>query len=170
MIRFFCYTSSNGENSERVCEPMGLALKGYIWYLYGFCKLREDFRIFRLSRIEQLTVLPDRFERRLETLEQLDYRWQRSHDPVCVRLVLQFHPRVKAKVQDYFEQGQIAAQLTAPCLLRVSSRRTVALRDAAQLWRRCYRTGTGVGGAGGQTKSAGSCPNVRDNTDIMLSG
>ncbi|MCZ8516233.1 YafY family protein [Paenibacillus filicis] len=107
----FAYTSSQGEASERRCEPMGLVLKGFVWYLYGYCSLREDFRVFRLSRIEELRMLQDTFERRPETLEQLDYRWRRQEaPPVCVKLVLEFQPGAKARVRDYFVHGEIVTR------------------------------------------------------------
>jgi predicted DNA-binding transcriptional regulator YafY len=89
---------------------MGVVLKGYIWYLYGYCRLRQDYRIFRLTRIEQLEQLPDTFVRRPQKLEQLDYRWARRKDRAYARLVLRFQPRAKARVQDYFRQEQIVTE------------------------------------------------------------
>jgi predicted DNA-binding transcriptional regulator YafY len=109
LIRFD-YTSSQGEDTNRFCEPMGIVLKGYIWYLHGYCLLRKDFRIFRLSRIEELVVLPETFERRDLTAEQLEYRWSRVSNRETVKLLLQFKPRVKARIQDYFTHGEIVLQ------------------------------------------------------------
>jgi predicted DNA-binding transcriptional regulator YafY len=63
-----------------------------------------------LSRIDHLIVLPETFERRILPPEQLDYRFKRTNGPESVRLVLQFQPRAKAKVQDYFAHGQIVTQ------------------------------------------------------------
>jgi predicted DNA-binding transcriptional regulator YafY len=103
----FQYTNSKGEEEHRDCEPMSVVLKGYVWYLYGFCRLREDYRIFRLSRMRDLELLKEAFVRRAESLEKLDYRWTGRDDPSTIRLVLQFHPRVKARVQDYFQPSDI---------------------------------------------------------------
>jgi predicted DNA-binding transcriptional regulator YafY len=106
----FAYTNSQGDIRERDCEPMGIVLKRYIWYLHAYCRLRNDFRIFRLSRIEGLQALPDVFERRQMTSEELIHNWNRSNRPENIRLVLQFQPRLKARVQDYFAHGQIITQ------------------------------------------------------------
>jgi predicted DNA-binding transcriptional regulator YafY len=106
----FAYTSSQGADSDRDCEPIGIVLKGYIWYLHAYCMLRKDFRIFRLSRIDRLIVIPETFERRILPPEQLDYRFKRTNGRESIRLVLQFQPRAKAKVQDYFAHGQIVTQ------------------------------------------------------------
>ncbi|MCS7459089.1 YafY family transcriptional regulator [Paenibacillus doosanensis] len=109
LIRF-SYTDSQGESSERRCEPMSVVLKGYVWYLYGYCLLREDYRVFRLSRIEELHVLSETFVRRPKTLEQLGYGWNRSPDTAKIRLVLQFQPRMKPRVQDYYRDADIVTQ------------------------------------------------------------
>ncbi len=40
---------------------MTLVYKGSGWYLYGFCRKRADYRLFRLSRIRELTVKGETF-------------------------------------------------------------------------------------------------------------
>ena len=52
----FSYYGNNGEKSERVVEPHKLIYKGYSWYLYAYCRLRKDFRFFKLRRMENLSV------------------------------------------------------------------------------------------------------------------
>jgi predicted DNA-binding transcriptional regulator YafY len=64
-----------------------------------------------VSRIEHLIILSEAFERRDLPAEQLDYRWGRfSSSRQSVRLVLQFNPRAKARIQDYFTHGEIVLQ------------------------------------------------------------
>lgn len=48
---------------ERVVEPLKLCFKGQSWYLYGYCRLRNDCRFFKLRRIKELRGLTERFER-----------------------------------------------------------------------------------------------------------
>ncbi len=45
-------------------EPMRLVFKGQAWYLWGYCKTRKDFRTFRISRIKNLLLINETFERR----------------------------------------------------------------------------------------------------------
>ncbi|WP_446686433.1 helix-turn-helix transcriptional regulator [Paenibacillus hodogayensis] len=42
----FEYTNSEGAGELRTVEPIGLAWKGYAWYLYTYCRLRNDYRTF----------------------------------------------------------------------------------------------------------------------------
>jgi len=49
------------EDTERVVEPYALTLQWGLWYLVGFCRLRQAMRTFRVDRIQQVTPLEDRF-------------------------------------------------------------------------------------------------------------
>lgn len=56
------YARKDGEASERVLRPVGLAFWGSRWSLAAWCELRKDFRTFRPDRIQHLEVLEERFE------------------------------------------------------------------------------------------------------------
>ena len=51
----FTYFSPKGE-SERTVEPYYLVFHWSTWYVWGWCQLREDFRLFKLNRITELTI------------------------------------------------------------------------------------------------------------------
>lgn len=61
---YFEYTDRSGKNSNRKIEPYQLVLKESHWYLQGYCSSKEDFRIFKLSRISDLEILDDTFSPR----------------------------------------------------------------------------------------------------------
>ena len=47
----FRYYSPRGD-SDREIEPYYLVFKWSSWYVYGFCLLRKDFRMFKLNRMD----------------------------------------------------------------------------------------------------------------------
>ena len=55
------YLDLNGTRSERRLRPLGSFCWGSVWTLAAWCELRQDFRSFRVDRIETLEVLPERF-------------------------------------------------------------------------------------------------------------
>ena len=59
----FYYFSMQNSQIERTVEPLKLVFKGASWYLYAYCKLREDYRFFKLKRIKGLNVLDKFFTR-----------------------------------------------------------------------------------------------------------
>jgi predicted DNA-binding transcriptional regulator YafY len=56
------YRDAAEAETRRSVRPLGLAFYGNRWTLLAWCELREDFRAFRLDRVTELKVLPDRFE------------------------------------------------------------------------------------------------------------
>ena len=52
----FTYYNSAGETSRRTVEPARLVFKAGCWYLSAFCRKRQDWRIFRLVRMEDLVL------------------------------------------------------------------------------------------------------------------
>jgi predicted DNA-binding transcriptional regulator YafY len=56
------YQSGEDAITERTLEPIGLCHYGQAWHLIGWCKLRNNYRDFRVSRIQQLQILENTFE------------------------------------------------------------------------------------------------------------
>lgn len=51
----FYYYAPKGE-SDRVIEPYYLIFRWSSWYVWGWCKAREDFRLFKLNRMDKLRL------------------------------------------------------------------------------------------------------------------
>ena len=49
------------EETERVVEPYALTFQWGLWYLVGFCRLRQAMRTFRVDRIQEATASQDPF-------------------------------------------------------------------------------------------------------------
>ena len=58
----FKYNNSNGESSNRKIEPYKIIFKALNWYVYGYCTLKNDMRVFKLTRIKNLEILEEKFE------------------------------------------------------------------------------------------------------------
>ena len=96
---FFSYFGNNGSYSERTVEPMKLVFKSKDWYLYGFCRLRQDFRFFKLTRIKNLTLCGETFAR--EAPDNLQMEPSLKAEPL-VSVKLKFSPEVVFRVYDEF--------------------------------------------------------------------
>ncbi len=60
LVRFQYYAPS-GE-SERKVEPYFLVFRWSSWYLWGWCKDRKDFRMFKLNRMDRIQKTDESFE------------------------------------------------------------------------------------------------------------
>ncbi|MNV56716.1 hypothetical protein D3C71_1490160 [compost metagenome] len=65
------YQAADQENKvQRTVEPFALYSTQENWILIAFCRLRQDYRAFRLDRISQLEILEEHFEPHKMTLRE----------------------------------------------------------------------------------------------------
>lgn len=100
----FKYRNTKGETLKRTVEPMTLILKSYAWYLFGFCKVRNDYRLFRLSRMDELNAKNEKFERK--SISYKDY-FGAEDTSNWINIVLKFSPEVRIRVEEYFEESTV---------------------------------------------------------------
>jgi predicted DNA-binding transcriptional regulator YafY len=79
------YTDAQQRSSQRVVWPLGLAFFGGTWLLAAWCERREDFRSFRLDRVQQMRAqshYPDRNGRRLTDFVRAMQRQARAEQAI----------------------------------------------------------------------------------------
>jgi len=69
----FEYTDRYGNKTVRIAEPYQLVLKDSHWYWQGYCLKRNDFRLFKISRISNLQMLQESFTPRDYQKPTLDF-------------------------------------------------------------------------------------------------
>lgn len=114
----FTYFSGEGGGTVRTVEPIKLVFKSKDWYLYGFCLLRNDFRFFKLTRIKDLEILPETFERKAGNTPAPKTTIQ--SEPL-IPVKLKFSPAAAFRVWDEFtdavskdEQGNLYVTADLP--------------------------------------------------------
>lgn len=112
----FTYFSSNEKETSREVKPIRLLFKGWDWYVYTFCLLRNEFRYFKLSRIRDLKILDENFEDSYEDvvlIKEMEYK-------DIVRVKLKFDRKVAFRVYDEMrdikedENGNLYAEIELP--------------------------------------------------------
>ncbi len=58
----FSYLDSAGAETRRQLRPLALIFLAPIWLVMGWCELRQDFRSFRVDRMQGMNVLDIKFE------------------------------------------------------------------------------------------------------------
>lgn len=101
------YLNTNGIESERIVEPSSLILKGYVWYLYGYCTLRKEFRLFRLSRILELQCTDQTFVP--ATMPNWDnHQWSsETNEEQRQEVTLLFNAEVRYRLGDVFDYSEM---------------------------------------------------------------
>ncbi|GAA4000830.1 hypothetical protein GCM10022408_09990 [Hymenobacter fastidiosus] len=89
VVRLDYQAGYNGQLTVREAEPIGLYYAQH-WHLVAFCRLRQDYRDFRLDRITRLELRPEQFRPRPDTL---DSYWQRkAAERQLIKAVVRFGP------------------------------------------------------------------------------
>ena len=107
----FRYFSPNGETVRRI-EPYHLVFQWSAWYVWGYCTAREDYRLFKLTRLTELAVTDVRFAER-EVPEYTCDKLRHTGGEISARV--RFDKELKWRIIDEFgtdipqfdEQGDI---------------------------------------------------------------
>ena len=101
----FLYYNSLGEVSQRRCQPLKMVYKDKAWYLYAYCLKRNDYRLFRISRIKELRVTDQYFKSHSEMKESVFSLMEEMGKPITIEL--SFPKEVSYRVYDTFEDDVI---------------------------------------------------------------
>ena len=118
----FSYVDMEGQATRRTVEPYSLILKTQVWYLYAWCRLREDFRYFRISRMSELSLSGVTFKQREMRPPQQrsgDGGWNKAGDMTVLELA--FDREMESVVRDTFseeietlEDGRLLVRVALP--------------------------------------------------------
>ncbi|MCO4850543.1 helix-turn-helix transcriptional regulator [Bacillus vallismortis] len=98
----FTYTNASGETLHRQTEPYTLVCKVGHWYLYAYCLIRNDFRFFKLNRMNDLAILYQSFTRKDIQLDTLpwDKNWYQKDR--LTELVILVQPAARQRIREWF--------------------------------------------------------------------
>ncbi len=73
------YSDGDGAHSRRDVRPLGLWFWGKVWTLVAWCEMREDFRMFRIDRMESMEPAGRRFRPERGRMLADFYRQMEAH-------------------------------------------------------------------------------------------
>ena len=88
--------------TTRIICPYSLVLLGSTWYVYAYCDLRSDFRMFKISRIADCELMDDPFEL-MDMPEELPWDTDVDSERKFEEIILEIDKNLQAKLPDYFE-------------------------------------------------------------------
>lgn len=120
------YQGAGAERMRRTVEPVTLVFKGHSWYLYAFCRTRQDFRLFRISRMRDPAMEREQYRRRASTYssEMIDSfasgssRGEAGRRPEPTAFVLRFHRKMRSLVEDSFDAADLEIEADGSVLAR----------------------------------------------------
>lgn len=95
----FEYVAHHGSKTARTAEPYQLVLKGSHWYLQGYCRTRNDFRLFRISRMLNLKLSDEAFVPRKYEKPVLEF--SKILETMQIKIKIRIHKSIMDRVLDY---------------------------------------------------------------------
>lgn len=106
----FTYTSNRLETRRRTVEPMTVVFKWRSWYLFGYCTLRKDYRLFRISRIRNPEIMENRFRRRELTFDDFSRQYSPEKTGKLLELTLKFSTEMVPLVEEFYNREDLEYQ------------------------------------------------------------
>lgn len=93
------FTYHNNTVNRREAEPVGIFHVGSSWHLIAFCRLRKDYRDFRIDRIKSLTILELGFDKTVH-MSLRDYLDQNRNPDMPIEVKVLFSKEVARYIQE----------------------------------------------------------------------
>jgi len=106
----FDYLSPYGESKGREAYPLKLSFKSKAWYLQSFSPSENDYRVFKFTRISNLTVLDKLFNgNNYETpkIEASTEASEKASAPCFIDVRLYVSPLARFRIYDEFIESDI---------------------------------------------------------------
>lgn len=109
----FIYYSSYGEETKRKIEPLQLYFKDKAWYLNAYCRLKQDYRLFKISRMKDIKLLDENFERELPEIKEKKQNFK------TIKLKLEISKEMSYRVYDEFKKENITVNENGDFIVNV---------------------------------------------------
>ena len=104
---FFQYHNLQGEYLVREVEPIQLILKWSHWYLFAWCKEKNDYRLFKIRRMNELRIGNVFHEYHMPKIDELDHGWTSKN---VEEIKLKVSANFLKKIEDYFDDYKIEGE------------------------------------------------------------
>ena len=98
----FDYYNRYGQKTFRRIEPMKLWYKSHSWYIKGFCLIKNEQRLYKVTRVENLVITNDVFE-----LRDINDSENKLNTEQLTTFRFHIAPEMAYRVFDFFHEGNV---------------------------------------------------------------
>lgn len=109
----FVYFNSYGEEKIRKVEPLQIYFKDKAWYLKSYAIDKQDYRLFKISRMKNVKILDKTFERALPQIIEQKQNFN------IIKLELEISKNMSYRVYDEFKKEDIEIKENGDFLVKV---------------------------------------------------
>lgn len=105
----FSYTNADNVSRIHTVEPIALVYRWYAWYLLAFSIYKNDYRTYKLKRMEGLTDNDRPFTKEHPSAEDILAENDKTSPRCCTEIIVRCKPEARAKAVEYLN-GEITAE------------------------------------------------------------
>lgn len=110
----FGYTNHNGQAGRHTTEPIAVMYQWYAWYLLAYCVEKQDYRMYKLVRMENLELSDRAFSKEHPAadavLQEHQLRSEIYYKRVKTELKIKCRPEAVYRLKEYLH-GQVEEQM-----------------------------------------------------------
>lgn len=111
------FTYTNAENVVRThtVEPIALVYRWYAWYLLAYSRVKDDYRTYKLVRMEQAQLLQESFTKIHGCPEAILREKDDASQPPCTVITVRCRPEARARAVEYLEGDIVRENADGTC-------------------------------------------------------
>lgn len=102
----FEYINRKMEYLKRIVEPIQIEFTNGQWYITAFCRIRKDYRSFKLVRVRNMK-LGGSFIKKPISKEEIEKIFARSYEKNSILVTLKFSSEIGEQLSEYFSKDKI---------------------------------------------------------------
>ena len=106
----FTYTNNNCETRSHNVEPVAVVYRWYAWYLLAYSKIKNDYRTYKLVRMNHLQMTDFPFTQEHQTADEILTMMDKADSRQYTEILLKCKASALARVKEYLK-GTVTEEL-----------------------------------------------------------
>ncbi|MCK9171560.1 MAG: YafY family transcriptional regulator [Treponema sp.] len=111
----FDYHNASGEKSSVQVEPLAIHYKWYAWYLFAYSKQKDEYRTFKVARMQNVHITSTVSLKKHGDVEKLMKDSECAYYKTCIRIEVHFDKEDAVLMQEYFPDCPVEHLEGAEC-------------------------------------------------------
>ena len=99
----FTYTNNGGETRQHCVEPIAVIYKWYAWYMLAYNTAKQDYRTYKLVRMEDVFITEDEFSKEHKAAQDILKDCDNSYQgkDISTRILMRCRGNAIHRIKEY---------------------------------------------------------------------
>lgn len=106
----FTYTNNDNETRTHSVEPLAVIYRWFAWYLFAYSRIKDDYRSYKLVRMNDLKVTDEVFMKEHESAETILRKTDKEDSRKYTEITVKCQESARSRVTEYLK-GNVIEEL-----------------------------------------------------------